>query len=225
MSSFYQGFKTLLPIGVFVAVFGTAFAVAALQAGLTHGEIFWMSSLVFAGASQFGILELWGQQIPVVPLILTVFFINARHILMGAALYPYLKDLPALQRYASVLLLSDANWAYADQAYQKGQSGWGLLVGGGVALWLSWIFGSVLGMYLGTFIQQPERFGLDLVMACFLLAMILGKKPNLRHVVIWLSAGVSSLVAYLYLPEHMHVVVGALCGGLVGCVWQEDVRK
>ena len=86
-----DGFKQLLPISMFVVVFGVAFGLAAAQTGLDNSASLLMSALVFAGASQFGALDLWGAQVPVVPLIVTVFAINARHLLMGATLYPWLR--------------------------------------------------------------------------------------------------------------------------------------
>ncbi len=218
----WLGFKHLLPISCFVAIFGAAFGLAATQVGLDSSSILLMSGLVFAGASQFAALELWGEQVSLLPLVISVFFINARHILMGASLYPWLEKLPTGQRYLSLLFISDANWAMALHAFQRGQSGLGLLFGGGIALWLFWLIGTGLGLYLGNLIAQPALFGLDMVMACFLLSMVLGGQKNLRVVWIWTVAAISSLLAYWYLPENSHVVVGALMGGFAGLYWKEQ---
>ncbi len=84
----WTGFKQLLPLSVFVVVFGVAFGLAAAQSGLSAPAIIAMSTLVFAGASQFAALELWGPQVSLLTLVITVFAINARHLLMGATLYP-----------------------------------------------------------------------------------------------------------------------------------------
>ncbi len=217
----WSGFKTLLPISCFVAIFGAAFGLAATQTGLDNSSIVLMSTLVFAGAAQFATLELWGEHISLLPLIVTVFFINARHLLMGASLYPWLRHLPAIKRYSVLLVISDANWALALQAFNRGQPGMGLLFGGGIALWLSWILGSCLGFYFGNVIHHPAMFGLDMVMACFLLAMVVGGKKDLRICVIWIVAAVTSLLVYWYLPKNSHVVVGAIVGGVVGVLWKE----
>lgn len=221
-SQIWSGFKSLLPLSCFVVIFGAAFGLAATQAGLDNSTILLMSSLVFAGASQFATLELWGEKISLIPLIITVFFINARHLLMGASLYPWLRHLPAIKRYSLLLVISDANWALSLQAFNRGESGMGLLFGGGIALWIAWVLGTGLGFYFGNVIHQPALLGLDMVMACFLLAMVVGGQKDLRTLVIWISAACSSLLAYGYLPENSHVVVGALVGGMVGIFWQEQ---
>jgi predicted branched-subunit amino acid permease len=222
-SQFWSGFKSLLPISCFVAIFGAAFGLAATQVGLDNSAIMSMSTLVFAGASQFATLDLWGEKISLIPLIITVFFINARHLLMGASLYPWLRHLSPVKRYSILLVISDANWALSLQAFNRGESGMGLLFGGGVALWFAWILGTGLGLYGGNVIHDPALFGLDMVMACFLLCMVAGSQKNLRILMIWAVAAFSSLLAYWFLPENSHVVVGAIAGGILGILWEEKI--
>ncbi len=218
----WSGFRQLVPISLFVTVFGVAFGLAATQAGLSEPTIVAMSALVFAGAAQFAALELWGTQVPLFTLMITVFAINARHLLMGATLYPWLSPLPASKRYGVMLVASDANWAMAMQAFSRNQPGLGLLLGGGLALWSFWIVGSWLGVYFGNALSDPKSLGLDMVMGCFLLAMVAGGEKNLRMLIIWTCAAGASLLAYRYLPENSHVVVGALAGGIVGTLWMKD---
>ena len=215
----YSGFKLLIPLSLFVVIFGLAFGLAATQVGLDNGVILAMSASVFAGASQFATLELWGAQVSLIPVAVTVFAINARHLLMGASLHPHLVHLSTAKRYGAVLLVSDANWAMSLQAINKGKQGLGVLVGGGIALWSFWLLGTLLGIYFGSAIKDPVSLGVDMVMACFLLAMVVDGKKDLRVFVIWVVAALSSLFAYWYLPPNSHVIVGALAGGTLGAMW------
>ncbi|MCL5043519.1 MAG: AzlC family ABC transporter permease [Gammaproteobacteria bacterium] len=217
----WQGFMQLAPISMFVIIFGAAFGLAATQAGLSDAMSVSMSALVFAGASQFAALDLWGTQVPLFTLLLTVFAINSRHLLMGATLYPWLRTLPVAQRYGIMMVVSDANWAMSMQAFGRQQPGLGLLFGGGLALWLFWILGTWLGLYFGNAIQDPYSLGLDMVMGCFLLALVVGGEKNLRIVLIWAFAAAASLLAFRFLPDNSHVVVGALVGGVAGLCLKE----
>lgn len=217
----WVGFWRLLPLCFFVAAFGLAYGLAAVQTGLNPTETVLMSMMVFAGTAQFAALDLWGVEVPVLPLLVTTFAINARHLLMGASLYPWLRHIPAHRRYGVLLVMSDANWAMTLNECQYGRPNLGLLLGGGIALWLTWLSGTVLGMVSGSAIAQPEVFGLDMVLGCFMLAMALGGRKNARALTAWAVAGVSALAAYWWLPPNTHVVVGALGGGLVGAFWLE----
>ena len=164
------GFKHLVPLSLLVAVFGAAFGLVALQSGLSETDTVIMSTLVFAGASQFAALDLWGAQVSLIPLVLTVFAINARYLLMGATLYPWLKQFTPAKRYATMVVASDANWALSMRALNNDKPGLGLLLGGGLALWSFWIVGTWIGVYFGNFISNPEAFG-----ACGILVAALAR--------------------------------------------------
>ena len=214
-------FFHLLPISLFVVAFGAAFGLAAVQKGLAPLEATLMSVVVFAGASQFASIEMWGNEVAVLPLMAVVFAINSRHLLMGASLYPMLRELPVGQRYGILVLLTDANWAVAAQDYQNGRRNLEVILGGGLVLWLAWLIGTLLGVYFGGLLQDPKSLGLDMVLGCFLLAMALGGRKTPRILVAWVVAGAAAMAAYHWLPAHTHVVVGALAGGVVGFFWLE----
>lgn len=212
-------FFRLLPISLFVVAFGAAFGLAAAQTGLTPLETILMSGAVFAGASQFAAIDMWGTEVSVIPLLAVVFAINSRHLLMGASLYPMLKHVSPGKRYGLLLVLTDANWAVSAQEYQNGRHNLEVILGGGVVLWLAWVVGTLLGVYFGGLLQDPKSLGLDMVLGCFLLAMALGGKQSPRVLVAWVVTALASLAAWKWLPPNMHVVVGALAGGVIGYFW------
>lgn len=215
-------FFRLLPISLFVVAFGAAFGLAATQKGLEPLQAVLMSGAVFAGASQFAAVDMWGAEVSVLPMMVAVFAINSRHLLMGASLYPMLRDVSPGKRYALLLLLTDANWAVSAQEYQSGRRNLEVILGGGLALWLAWIVGTCLGVYFGGLLQNPKSLGLDMVLGCFLLAMALGGKKSPRVLVAWTVAALASLAAWRWLPANTHVVVGALAGGVIGFFWLES---
>lgn len=217
-------FIRLLPIAVFVTIFGVAYGLAAVQTGLTPWQATLMSATVFAGAAQFASLGLWGTEVALLPLMAITLAINSRHILMGAALYPMLRRVPPLRRYGLLLVLTDANWARSWQQYQSGRENLEAILGGGLALWMAWIAGTVAGTYVGGRLGDPQALGLDMVLGCFLLAMALGGPRSRRIIVAWVVAGTAAVLAWRWLPPHSHVIVGALSGGLVGLFWLEKPR-
>ena len=97
-------FFRLLPISLFVVAFGAAFGLAAIQKGLEPLQAILMSTTVFAGASQFAAVDMWGSEVSLIPLMAVVFAINSRHLLMGASLYPMLRDVSPGRRYGLSLI-------------------------------------------------------------------------------------------------------------------------
>lgn len=214
-------FLRLVPISLFVLAFGAAFGLAAVQKGFEPLQALLMSITVFAGASQFAVVDMWGAEVSLLPLIAVVFAINSRHLLMGASLYPMLREMSPGRRYGILLLLTDANWAVSAQEYQRGIRNLEVILGGGFAIWMAWIIGTWVGVYFGGLLRDPQSLGLDMVLGCFLMAMALGGNKSPRTLVAWTLAAVSSLAAWKWLPPNTHVVVGALAGGAVGFFWQE----
>jgi len=217
-----DGARLMLPVGMFVFPFGAAFGVAALQAGLDPVLSIFMSATVFAGASQFVALDFWSFPMAVVPMLLAVFAINARHILLGASLYPWLQGLPTTQRYLAVTVLSDANWVIAMQASQRGGKDVGTLVGGGLVLWFAWVVGTYLGILLSSAIESPETFGLDVVMVVFFAVSLPGLWQGKTTAFPWIMAGIASMLAVWFLPANWHILAGGLAGGITGALLHHD---
>ena len=70
-----RGARAVLPIVPGAIAFGLVYGFLAGERGLSVLEIGLMSMLVFAGASQFLALELWGHPLPVVGIVLGVLVI------------------------------------------------------------------------------------------------------------------------------------------------------
>src|SRR5712664_1899576 len=86
------------PVMGTVLVVGTTFGVVARQSGLQPLEIAGMSLLVFAGASQFAMVQLFSERAPTAIVIASVLFINMRHLLMATSLRTHMRRLPLVDR-------------------------------------------------------------------------------------------------------------------------------
>ncbi|WP_249978636.1 AzlC family ABC transporter permease [Vreelandella olivaria] len=211
----------MLPLAAFTVAFGLAFGVAAVHQGVNDWEAILMSSFVFAAPSQFAALEMWHSPLPLFALAVTTLAIHTRHMLMSAALYPWLQPLPKRQQLAMVVFLTDSNWAMALGEYQRGERNLGILLGGGVVLWSAWVVGTIIGLAFGEGITDPGRFGLDVIMLCFLLMIVVSGNPRAVMILPWLAASTSALMAYWWLPPYLHVIVGAVTGGMVAILLPE----
>ncbi|MCJ8142437.1 AzlC family ABC transporter permease [Ancylobacter sp. A5.8] len=215
----WRGARAMVPVFIPVFVFGAAFGVAAHAAGLEGWVAALMSALVFAGASQFAVLDLWQSPVPWVTILLATFAINSRHLLLGASIRPLTRGLSTWKRYLSMTLLSDLNWAALISAEARGERDLGYMVGGGVAMWVVWLSATVIGGAVGDFtLADLQRYGLDLVMAVFFATTLFGLRRKKIDDLPWLVAGLASLAAVWWLPANWHVLAGGLAGGVAGLI-------
>jgi 4-azaleucine resistance transporter AzlC len=212
----WRGSVEIAPIAAFVIPFGIAFGVAASAKGVPAEISLFMSIAIYAGASQFAALDLWHAPLPLVTLALTVLAVNARHILLGAVLAPWLLQVPIMRRLAALLLLSDANYAQAMSARDRGEMDAGILFGSGLTMWITWIIGTAIGVLAGSLLGDLSRFGFDAVMVAFFAAVVVGQWKGSSDLFPWIAATAVALIGAHLLPTGWHIIAGALTGGIIG---------
>jgi 4-azaleucine resistance transporter AzlC len=218
-----RGVRDIAPLMLAMVPYGMAFGVAAMQKGLDPLSIMLLSALVFAGSSQFAVLDLWAAPLALLPIWLTTLALNARHLLYGAALYPWLRGVRSGQRFPIVAVLTDSTYVYATQAEAKGERDAGILLGAGALTWLVWVLSTALGAYLGGAIADPKRFGIDVVMAAFFAVCLTAMWKGTDTLKPWAAAAAASLLGLWTLPTGWHVIAGGLAGGIVGVLTDQPV--
>ncbi|MEM6491907.1 MAG: AzlC family ABC transporter permease [Pseudomonadota bacterium] len=203
-----------------VSPFGFAYGAKAAASGFTLDQALLVSAFVFAGASQFAALEIWSSPPPYLSLALVALAINARHIVQGAALSPWLFQAPRRAGYASLLVLTDANFADSQAAYQRGERDFGVFFGGGVAVWLIWVVSTALGAIAGGALGDLGRFGLDIVVgAVFAMVMVTLLREGGSRVAA-VAGAASLLLVQGWSPLGWDVVAAAIVGGVAAAAAQ-----
>ena len=91
MRSFWAGVRAEFPLLIGVFPFGLIYGTLALKAGLSPVAAQMMSSIVFAGSSQFITAQLIHDAAPGIVIVLTIAIVNLRHMLYSASIAPYFK--------------------------------------------------------------------------------------------------------------------------------------
>lgn len=94
MGGLISGVKESVPIAAGVFTYGIVFGVLARQTQLGFVETLLMSATVFAGSTQFVVLEMWKRPLSAGFIVITTGLINLRYLLMGASLRQWLRRLP-----------------------------------------------------------------------------------------------------------------------------------
>ena len=213
--SLLRGMGLALPIAVGVATYGLVFGILSRQVGLTFAQALFMSGSVFAGASQFIALEIWTWPLPVLPLVVTTFIVNLRHILMGAALRDKLCGLSRLQTLTSLFFLVDENWAFFLARWQQGDRDKSLLAGTGICIFLAWTLSTAVGCLISTGID-PTAWGIDFSFTAIFIFLATGLYRGKKERLPWAVAGITAATMAHFLPWKWYILGGALAGSFTG---------
>src|SRR5512142_1102612 len=215
-ASFWAGVRAELPLLIGVFPFGMIYGALALSAGLSPAAAQMMSSIVFAGSSQFAVAQLVRDAAPGAVIVVTIAMINLRHMLYSASMAPYVKNLPARWKSLLAYLLTDECYAATVVHYQlqgaTSTSHW-FFFGAGIALWTTWQVSSALGIFLGT--ALPASWPLDFALPLTFIAMVIPVLKDRPAVASAACGGLTALLAY-GLPYKLGVILAAVIGIAVG---------
>lgn len=214
-NEFVRGIRAALPVMLGFIPFALVLGAQAIQNGLNTIEVPLMTGLNFGGGSEFTAMQLWTSP-PHVFLIVTMsFLVNSRHILMGAALAPYLRHLPKRHAIPALFFMCDESWAIALSDAKKQLSGVVSLpyyLGVSASLYLTWVLFTLAGALLGPSIGNIEPYGFDMAFTAVFLVLLRGMWKGSKVCRPWfVSLAVASLT-YLLIPGAWYVAAGAVSG-------------
>jgi predicted branched-subunit amino acid permease len=218
-AGFTLGMRLALPVLPGMIAFGLAVGATAARKGFTFVEGLLMNVFVYAGMSQMVAMEGWPERITLgalATLALLMVVINARMLLMGAALYPWLHASPSWKVYPTLHILTDPSWLIAMRYRAEGGTDAGVFLGASVLLALAWIGAICVGHAGGLLIADPRRYGIDLVMPIFFAAMLIPLWRGGRRSIAWIAAGVVAIAVDQLAGGWWFMVAGALAGSVVG---------
>jgi 4-azaleucine resistance transporter AzlC len=218
MKSFWAGVRAESPLLVGVFPFGLIYGALALAAGLSPAAAQMMSSIVFAGSSQFVAAQLVHESAPGLVIVLTIAVVNLRHMLYSASVAPHIEHLPMRWKILLAYVLTDEAYAATIIHYEEEEftptSHW-FFLGAGLALWTTWQVSTALGIFLGAVI--PSSWPLDFAAPLTFIAMVVPVCKDKPVVAAALSAGMVALLAF-NLPFKLGLILAALVGILIGTV-------
>ncbi|WP_247392124.1 AzlC family ABC transporter permease [Ralstonia pseudosolanacearum] len=221
-AEFRAGVLTLAPMLVGVVPFGLIYGVLATAAGMPAWLAVAMSTIVFGGASQMILVQLWAGGAPALVMAATVSMVNLRHALYSASIAPALVHLPRRWKWLIAYLLTDETFAAMNRRVVNAQPDaqeathrhW-FFLGAGVALWTSWQASTIVGVALGA--KVPATWPLDFFLPLTFIAIVV---PSLRTRAQLAAAltGAALAVAWTGWP-HKLGLMGAACAGIaVGAI-------
>ena len=209
---FLKGVIDVSPLMIPVVPFGLIFGVLAIDVGFTPLETMGMSLIIFGGASQIVLLQLFSGGASSLVIISSVGAVNSRHLLYGAVVSEHLSDLKLIWKIIISYFLIDQAFARSNEYFKKNkdENKYFHLIGGGATCWIIWQSTTFLGIILGAAI--PEKLGLSFAIPLTFLALLINDFRKFVNVFVIIVSGLVATLGYNIIPFKAYVIVAALIG-------------
>ena len=215
---FLKGIIDVSPLMIPVIPFGLIFGILAIDIGFSPLETMGMSLIIFGGASQIVLLQLFSGGASSLVIISSVGAVNSRHLLYGAVVSEHLSDLKLIWKIFISYFLIDQAFARSNEFLKenKDKNKYFHLIGGGATCWVIWQFTTFLGIILGAAI--PEKLGLSFAVPLTFLAILINDFRKIINVIVIIVSGFVATIGFDYIPYKAYVIVAATAGLLTATI-------
>ena len=222
---FIQGIKDELPLQLGVIPFGMVFGLLGIEAGLSLWQTFFLSIILFGGASQIVFVQMIAAGTPPAVIWGSVSAINLRHLLYSMSMARYLRELPFGWRVILADLLTDEAYAISIRRFQDKPHHDKMhyhLLGSGLTLWTCWILSTAAGILAGASI--PAHLELGFAIPLTFIALVLPALKHKAEILAALAAGFTAILCQP-MPYNLWLITAALVGIAAGMasrrIWPE----
>jgi len=200
-------------------LFGVMFGIAASSAGVSHWHSMLMSASVFSASAQFASLEFWQAPLPLGTIALSVALVSSRNILLGMSMTHHFDGHSLARRIIMLFILNDPG-VVTSFRLDKSVDRLGYVAGYGMALMLSWLSSSWLGLNIAQWFANANLGSLDfagpLVMATMMILFAKGSKADPTP---WIVSGVAALFLFeVGTPNYLILILSVIIGVIAAIV-------
>jgi 4-azaleucine resistance transporter AzlC len=215
-SGFIQGSLQAGAIVLGYLPIGFTFGLLAQKAGITVFNALLMSLLVYAGSSQLIAVGLFAAGAPSLSIILTTFIVNIRHLLMSAAVAPYLKRWRKVEIMAFAYQLTDETFALHSERFSTGFPKKAEVFGVNMTAQAAWIVGTWAGILFGRLIVDVRPLALDYALPAMFIALLVLQIKDSIQVAVSVVSGLIAIALTLNGASRWYVVVATLLSASLG---------
>ena len=218
LKTFLKGIRDVSPLMIPVVPFGLIFGILAIDIGFSPLATMGMSLIIFGGASQIILLQLFSGGASSLVIISSVGAVNSRHLLYGAVVSEHVSDLKLIWKIIISYFLIDQAFAVSNEYFKKNKekNKYFHLIGGGFTCWVIWQSTTFLGIVLGAAI--PEKLGLSFAVPLTFLAILINDFRKIINIIVIIVSGLVALFGFNYIPYKAYVIVAAFAGLLTALI-------
>jgi 4-azaleucine resistance transporter AzlC len=206
-TTYLDGARRAWPLAVAVGGFGLTYGVLARQAGFDPLATIVFSLVTFAGSAQFAAVAIVGDGGTAAAAIVAALLLNARYLPIGLSVASSLPGRP-LARAAQGQVVVDESWAVSHLG--GGRYDPRLMIGAGLAIYAAWVACSVIGVFAGRVLGDPQTLGLDAAFPALFLSLLAGQLHERRLMLAAVGGGAVALATIPFTPPGVPIVVASV---------------
>ena len=224
-SDWLIGVKRATPIILGYIPIGFAYGVLADKSGLSALNTILMSIIVFAGSAQFVAVGLFAAGSGPLSIILTTFVVNLRHMLMSAALSPFVSKWKKRDLCIFSFELTDESFALHSSKSAELNDSKTEAISLNVTAQVAWVVGTALGIVASGLIVDVKPFGIDYALAAMFIGLLVGQCGSPIRVFTAIVAGVLATTLFLNGVDQFNVIVATVVAATVGLGVEQWIKK
>ena len=209
------------PICLGYLAIGLAFGVIAQKAGLSPVEIGLMSLLVYAGSAQFIAVSMLSAGAGIVPIVITTFTVNLRHLLMSSSLSTFMRNLGTGRLSLFAYGVTDESFALNSAKFRDGKWDWRRALVLNHATNLTWIASTVAGGFGGQFIPAGA-FGIDYALSAMFICLLIFQLRGKLYVLVAVISGALAVGLSLLIPGNAYIVIASVIAAALGVIFKRS---
>ncbi len=211
-SDWLDGFRDTLPVMIAIVPFAALFGALAREAGFSLAAVMVTSATIYAGASQYVMLDLLGRGAAPWAIVLAVFVLNFRHVLYSASLGRRMDDFGPVGRYVAFFFLVDPLYGAAEKRRRSNGLRPAYYVACALALYSVWILSNLAGALFGGLIDDPARYGLDFILPLYFVSLLLSFRQSAHFSIIMVASAGVSLATWGLFDGTWYILTGGGAG-------------
>ena len=206
-----KGIIDVSPLMIPVVPFGIIYGVIGMDLGIGPYMTLGLSIIIFGGASQIVLLQLFSSGASSLVILSSVGAVNARHVLYGAVLSEHLSGLKLSWKIILSYVMTDQAFAVSNIYFNKNNKNNNKhyhLLGSGFTCWTIWQISTILGIVLGSVV--PEELGLSFTISLTFLALLISDFRKFKNIIVMLVSGLVATIGFNSIPFKAYIIVAAL---------------
>jgi 4-azaleucine resistance transporter AzlC len=226
LKTLLKGIADVSPLMIPVFPFGIIYGVIGMELGFGAYMTLGASIIMFAGASQIVLLQLFSAGASSLVIFSSVGAVNSRHLLYGTVLSEHLSTLRLTWKLILSYVMVDQAFAVSNSYFKKNKENEYKhyhLLGAGFTCWTIWQISTIVGIVMGSVI--PEELGLSFTISLTFLALLIDDFRKLKNILIMLVSGVVATIGYNTIPFKAYIIVAALLALIVAALITINERE